>query len=105
VFTGVSNRGRRVGMVGEIKGYRFSNRFKKQYNALPHEIRQAFNEKLVLFLADMHHPSLRVKKIQGAQNRREGFVTMKYRFTFHFDEDRVVFRTIGTHDILLRDSS
>lgn len=92
-------------MVGQITGYRFSNRFKKQYKTLPHEIRQAFKAKLELFLKDLLHPSLRVKKIQGVENRWEGSITMKYRFTFHFDEDTVVFRTIGTHDILLRDSS
>ena len=89
-------------MVGRIKGYRFSNRFRKQYRALPREIRQAFKEKLELFLNDMRHPSLRVKKIQGVQNRWEGSITMKYRFTFHIDEDVVVLRTIGTHDILMK---
>ena len=92
-------------MVGPIKAYRFSNKFKKQYKTLPQEIRQAFNEKLGLFLTDMLHPSLRVKKIQGVQNRWEGSITMKYRFTFHFDGDTVVLRAIGTHDILLRDAS
>ena len=91
-------------MVGKIKGFRFSQKFKKQYRSLPKEIRDAFNEKLSLFLSDMLHPSLRVKKIQGVQNRWEGSITMKYRFTFHFEEETVVFRTIGTHDILLRDS-
>jgi mRNA-degrading endonuclease RelE of RelBE toxin-antitoxin system len=91
-------------MVGKIKGYRFSHKFKKQYKSLPLEIRDAFNEKLTLFLSDMLHPSLRAKKIQGVQNRWEGSITMKYRFTFHFEEETVVFRTIGTHDILLRDS-
>ena len=92
-------------MVGKIIAYRFSNKFKKQYKSLPYEIRQVFNEKLALFLNDMLHPSLRVKKIKGVQNRWEGSITMKYRFTFHFDEDIVVFRTIGTHDILMRESS
>jgi mRNA interferase RelE/StbE len=101
-------------MVGQVIGYRFSHKFKKQYQALPLEIRNAFNEKLTLFLADMLHPSLRVKKIQGIlfntplrgiQNRWEGSVTMKYRFTFHFEEETVVFRAIGTHDILLREQS
>ena len=92
-------------MVGRINAYRFSNKFKKQYRFLPQEVRQAFQEKLALFLADMLHPSLRVKKIKGVQNRWEGSVTMKYRFTFHYDEETVVFRTIGTHDILMRDSS
>lgn len=90
-------------MVEQIRGYRFSDRFKKQYNALPREIQKAFQEKLDLLLADRRHPSLRVKKIQGVENRWEGSVTMKYRFTFHFDEEVLVFRAIGTHDILLRD--
>lgn len=92
-------------MVGEIKGFRFSNKFKKQYETMPREIQKTFNEKLPLFLSDMLHPSFRVKKIQGAQNRWEGSITMKYRFTFHFDGETVVFRTLGTHDILLRDSA
>ena len=91
-------------MVGKIESYRFSDRFKKQYKSLPNEIQHKFNEKLVLFLNDMLHPSLRVKKIQGVQNRWEGSITMKYRFTFHFEKDTAVFRAIGTHDILLRDS-
>jgi mRNA-degrading endonuclease RelE of RelBE toxin-antitoxin system len=92
-------------MVKRINSYRFSKGFRKQYNALPHEIRQTFNEKLTLFLADMLHPSLRVKKIQGTHDRWEGSVTMKYRFTFHFDSETVIFRAIGTHDILSRESS
>jgi len=92
-------------MVKRIDSYRFSKGFRKQYKALPHEIQQAFDEKLTLFLADMLHPSLRVKKIQGTHDRWEGSVTMKYRFTFHLDGETVVFRAIGTHDILLRGSS
>jgi len=87
-------------LAKRIGAYRFGNRFKKQYKSLPQGIRQAFNEKLALFLADMLHPSLRVKKIQGTLDRWEGSITMKYRFTFHFDGDTVVFRSIGTHDIL-----
>jgi mRNA interferase RelE/StbE len=88
-------------MAGRIKGFRFSNKFKKLYKTMPREIQQAFNEKLALFITDVLHPSLRVKKIQGTRNRWEGSITMKYRFTFHFEGDIVVFRAIGTHDILL----
>ena len=91
-------------MVKQVNAYRFSKRFKKQYKTLPKEIRQAFNEKLSLFVSDILHPSLRVKKIQGTKERWEGSVTMKYRFTFYFDGETVVFRSIGTHDILLRES-
>ena len=91
-------------MVKQVNVYRFSKKFKKQYKTLPKEIRQAFNEKLSLFVSDILHPSLRVKKIQGTKERWEGSGTMKYRFTFHFDGETVVFRSIGTHDILLRES-
>ncbi len=90
-------------MVGRVDAYRFSDAFKKQYKKFPQDIQNAFKEKLDLFLSDSLHPSLRIKKIQGVQNRWEGSVSMKYRFTFHYDEKTVVFRTIGTNDILKRE--
>jgi len=89
-------------MVEKVTGYQFSRRFKKEYNKLPKEIQKTFDEKLALFLREISHPSLRVKRIQGTENRWEGSVTMKYRFTFEFLENWVLFRTIGTHDILNR---
>ena len=89
-------------MVERIESYRFSKRFKKEYNALSKEIQKVFDKKLTLFLEDTTHPSLRVKRIQGTKHRWEGSVTKNYRFTFEFIEKTVLFRTIGTHDILLR---
>ena len=89
-------------MVEKVTAFQFSKRFKKEYNDLPKEIQKAFDEKLALFLKKMSHPSLRVKRIQGTKNRWEGSITMKYRFTFEFLEDGVLFRAIGTHDILKR---
>lgn len=89
-------------MVEKIVKYQFSQKFKKQYNALPKEIQNAFDKKLELFLKNRAHPSLRVKRIQGTKGRWEGSVTMNYRFTFEFLEDTLFFRTIGTHDILKR---
>jgi mRNA interferase RelE/StbE len=86
----------------KFSGYQFTRRFKKDYRKLPEEIRKAFDEKLSLFLSNINHPSLRVKRIQGTSDRWEGSVTMKYRFTFQFSNDDVIFRTIGTHDILNR---
>ncbi len=87
-------------MVEKIRAYQFSKRFKKEYNRLPKKIQKAFNEKLTLFLKEISHPSLKIKRIQGTKNRWERSVTMKYRFTFEFLKDEVLFRTIGTHDIL-----
>ena len=87
-------------MAKKVTVYQFSKRFKKEYNNLPKEIQKAFDQKLQLFLKDISHPSLRVKRIQGTKNRWEGSVTMKYRFTFEFSENTLIFRAIGTHDIL-----
>ena len=89
-------------MAEKIERYRFSKRFKKEYNNLPKEIQRAFDKKLSLFIDDATHPSLRVKRIQGTKQRWEGSVTKNYRFTFEFIENTVLFRTIGTHDILFR---
>ena len=89
-------------MVKKIDGYQFTKRFKKEYKALPKEIKKTFDEKLSLLLNNVSHPSLRVKRIQGTKDRWEGSITMNYRFTFQFDENTILFRTIGTHDILKR---
>jgi mRNA interferase RelE/StbE len=89
-------------MVEKVAVYQFSRRFKKEYNNLPKEIQKAFDQKLQLFLKDISHPSLRVKRIQGTKNRWEGSITMKYRFTFELSENTLIFRAIGTHDILKR---
>ncbi len=89
-------------MVEKVAAYQFSKRFKKEYNNLPKEVQKALDQKLQLFLKDISHPALRVKRIQGTKNRWEGSITMKYRFTFEPSENTLIFRAIGTHDILKR---
>ena len=90
-------------MVERVAAYRFSNRFRKDYADLPKEVQEAFDKKFRLFLNNTYHPSLRVKKIKGTENRWEGSVTMNYRFTFQISEDTVLFRRIGTHNVLKRE--
>ncbi len=87
-------------MVERIESFLFSKRFKKEFKKLPQNIQKSFNEKLSLLLQNMLHPSLRVRLIQGTKDRWEDSVTMKYRFTFELIEDTIIFRVIGTHDIL-----
>ena len=87
-----------------MKIYQFSRKFKKEYGKLPQAVQKAFDQKLPIFLKDMLHPSLRVKRIQGTKDRWEGSVTMKYRFTFQLSQEVLIFRTIGTHDIILKES-
>jgi len=91
-------------MVEKVTACQFSRQFKKEYSNLPKEIQKTFDRKLQLILQDMSHPSLRVKMIQGTKNRWEGSVTMKYRFTFELLENGLIFRAIGTHDILNSES-
>lgn len=91
-------------MAERIESYQFSRRFRKEYLSLPKEVQKTFDEKFKLFLQDMSHPSLRVKRIQGTKDRWEGSVTKKYRFTFQFSDKMILFRAIGTHDILTRES-
>ncbi len=87
-------------MVERIESFQFSKRFKKEFKKLPQNIQKSFNEKPSLLLQNMLQPSLRVKRIKGTKDRWEGSVTMKYRFTFELIEDTIIFRAIGTHDIL-----
>jgi len=91
-------------MAERITGYAFSSRFQKEYKALSRELQEAFEKKLSLFLDNFHHPSLRVKRITGTIDRWEGSVTMNYRFTFQFEAGKVLFRRIGTHDILKKEN-
>ena len=87
-------------MAQRVTAYQFSERFRKEYQSLPKEIQESFDKKLQLFLKNTFHPSLRVKRIQGTKDRWEGSVTMKYRFTFQLSDTTVIFRAIGSHDIL-----
>ena len=91
-------------MVKKVARYRFSEKFKKGYGKLPKETQERFDEKLALFLQDMSHPSLRAKRLQGTKDRWEGSISESYRFTFEFQSNTVIFRVIGTHDILIRES-
>ena len=91
-------------MAQSIKAFRFSKKFKKEYQKLPKEIQSTFDKKLVLLMENMAHPSLRVKRIQGTSDRWEGSVTMKYRFTFEWISSTLFFRAIGTYDILAKEA-
>jgi mRNA interferase RelE/StbE len=87
-------------MAKKVTAYTFSRRFKNEYQTLPKTIQKAFDDKLALFLRDTLHTSLRVKRIQGTKDRWEGSITRSYRFTFEWIGNEVLFRAIGTHDIL-----
>lgn len=77
-----------------------TERFKRDFQALPEPIQRRAEKQLALFLKNPRHPSLRIKKMQGTQNLWEGRITKSYRFTFQIRDDACILRRIGTHDIL-----
>jgi mRNA-degrading endonuclease YafQ of YafQ-DinJ toxin-antitoxin module len=76
--------------------------FKRDFRELPAAIQELFQNKLGLFMQKIRHPSLRVKKLQGFENRWEASINMFYRFTFEIHKEHYLFRRIGPHDDVLR---
>jgi mRNA-degrading endonuclease RelE of RelBE toxin-antitoxin system len=78
----------------------FTPRFDRLFRRLPERVRAETYEKLALFQQDPAHPSLRVKRIKGADLLWEMRITRNYRLTFEVQGERVILRRIGTHDTL-----
>ena len=78
----------------------FTPRFVRQLRRLPTAVRRIAYEKLELLLQNPGHPSLRVKRMRGNENTWEMSVTMNYRITFQMDDESIMLRRIGTHDVL-----
>lgn len=76
--------------------------FKKDFKHLPKSVQEKFGKKFELFMDNIRHPSLRVKKMQGHKNRWEASIDMFYRFTFETHEDFYMLRRIGPHDKVLK---
>ena len=58
---------------------------------------------LALIEENPQHPSLRTKKIQGADGIFEASINMAIRVTFHYEiPDTIYLRNVGEHDITLK---
>ena len=77
-----------------------AERFKKDFKQLPAEIQRRVAKTLELFLANSRHPSLHVKKMEGAPDIWELRVTDNYRMTFQFVHEGALLRRVGTHHVL-----
>jgi mRNA-degrading endonuclease RelE of RelBE toxin-antitoxin system len=81
----------------------FTKPFVQDYRSLPHSIQLLVDKSLSLLSEDPKHPSLRIKKIQGAAGRVfEGRVSRDYRFTFQVEEGTYLLRRVGSHDRALK---
>ena len=77
-----------------------AERVKKDFKQLPTEIQRRVAKALELFLANSRHPSLHVKKMEGAPDIWARHVTDHYRMTFQFVQEGVLLRRVGTHNVL-----
>jgi mRNA-degrading endonuclease RelE of RelBE toxin-antitoxin system len=80
--------------------FRTTRTFDKSFSALPAKIQKRALDKLGLYENDRRHPSLRVKKMEGAPDIWEISVTKEYRITFQQEGNVVLLRDTGSHDIL-----
>ncbi|MFH1025991.1 MAG: type II toxin-antitoxin system mRNA interferase toxin, RelE/StbE family [Nitrospirota bacterium] len=90
----------------------FTKPFKGDYHALPKEIQELINKQtqeliskqIAHLMENPHHPSLRIKKMEGHESVWEARVTKGYRMTFHIHVhgDTCLLRRVGTHSILKR---
>ena len=82
--------------------YKRTKSFKKDYRHLPADIQEKAKKAFDLFRENQRHPSLKTHKIEGTSNpeKFEGYIDGSYRFTFHYEDDVIVFRRIGPHSII-----
>lgn len=78
---------------------RRTGHFKHSYKKLPKFVQKKAERILTLLAADLRHPSIRAKKIQGAEDIWEGRIDRFHRFTFEINSDEIILRSIGSHDI------
>ncbi len=78
-----------------------TERFKRAYKKLTREEQERAKKAILLLAENPRHPSLFVKKMQGAGGIWEARYSRGGRITFAMDGGAVVLRNIGEHDATL----
>jgi mRNA interferase RelE/StbE len=81
----------------------YSDKFAENVAKLSQDVKKILKNKLEIMLENLHHPSLRTKKIKGQGNIFEATVTTGIRITWQYTEDGILLRNIGEHDRTLKD--
>lgn len=78
----------------------FSSRFKRAYKKLPKEVRSNFDQKIIIFMSNPYHPSLRTHNLHGKLQSCFSFsLNDGFRVLFEFENAREVnLLDIGPHD-------
>ncbi len=85
-------------------GLKITNRFKRAYDKLSPNLKNAVDDALRVLVNGRPYPKgLRVKKMKGHDFVFEASPTMDCRMTFHFENPNfIVLRNVGDHDITLK---
>jgi mRNA interferase RelE/StbE len=67
------------------------------YDSAPRPIQKAFEKQLKLLVENPHHPSLRVKKYNSAEDKWQARVNRNWRFYFKIDGDTFIIQDIIPH--------
>ena len=78
----------------------YTNSFKIDFRKLSIVLQDKTTQKIKLFVKNISHPSLRVKKVQKHPGVLEGTINKNYRILFQLTTDGIIFLRIGKHDIL-----
>jgi mRNA-degrading endonuclease YafQ of YafQ-DinJ toxin-antitoxin module len=81
--------------------YTMTKRFEKHFKTLTAQEKQLLMKKLVLLAENPTHPSLRTKRIQGAEDLFECSVNMDIRIIWYYEGGKmIILLDVGHHDIL-----
>ena len=80
----------------------FTNQFKKDYKRLSPQIQKNVKEKIPLLENNPMHPTLRTKKIKGSKYVFECSVNMGIRITWQYQNQDILLRAVGEHDLTLK---
>jgi mRNA interferase RelE/StbE len=75
-----------------------SRRSERDYRGgAPRAVQRAFDKQARFLVNDLHHPSLRAKKYDEANNLWQARVNRDWRFYFRIDKDSYTIVTIVPH--------
>ena len=75
----------------------FSYKFIRQYKALSPALKAKVDKQIAFLVENLHHPSLRAKKYDEAQDIWQARVDQHYRFYFKIDGDTYQILSVTRH--------
>ena len=86
--------------MSNLKKLKMTNRFKKQVQKLPSEIKNSLSSSLQKLIEDPFYNSLHTKKIRGT-DLFSSRINKQYRFIWQFeDKNIIILRNVDKHDDL-----